>query len=421
MTRILLMVFAAMACSAHADVRMRDEMDAVSMPYAQWEVRFPGAGWTLDQQRRAQDGGQFYYMFHNFQKRLAVSFFLEPAYKCDSGEACRTKFWANPGAGYSNPANPRFFEAGPFSVVEFTTQNGAIVQQHWSAHAVHQGVWVDLHVSSVSDQPKDFSAFRAFADQLAIATKPGCPECFAAKGLPRAEAAVLFGKSRSGDKAALERLRELARSGDAEAQFTVARLYSWGSSLVPPDEKESLAWTRKAAEQGHPEAQSNLGYFYASGRGVESKSTQQAIRWWTSSADQGFAPAQLNLANLYATEPEVKDDSKAFEFFRKAADQGLAAAQLNLGLAYVRGTGTQKSIGDGLQWYRKAAMQGNETALTNMAFLYAMGGPQDPKLYETALTILSEPVLVGNKRAQELKSKICADNPASCFRMQNGP
>src|SRR5262245_225023 len=90
------------ALPALADVRVHDETDAVSVPYADWELRFPSQGWDLAQQRQAPDGRQFYYMFSNFKRRLIVSFFLEPAYKCETGDACRANFRKNPGSGYVN-------------------------------------------------------------------------------------------------------------------------------------------------------------------------------------------------------------------------------------------------------------------------------------------------------------------------------
>lgn len=420
MLRKLLIGFAAMASIAQADVRIRDETNAVSMPYATWELRFPGKGWILEQQKKASDGGQYYYMFSNPQRRLVASFYLEPAYKCDTGEACRTTFWAKPGPGYSNPGNEHFFNTGPFSVVEFTTQTGEIIRKHWSAHAVHEGVWIDMHLSSVDPETKDFQSFKTFGEELVITQKSACPECFSSKGLLRQDSLILFGKSRSGDKDALDQLQRHANSGDPEAQFMLARLYSWGSPLLQRDERQSVSLTQEAADQGHAEAQANLGYFYFSGRGVDSKNTQLAVEWWTRAADQGFAPAQFNLANLYATDEGLKDDVKAFEWTRKAAERGMAPAQLNLGLAYLRGAGTQKSLRDALDWYRKAAMQGNETAMVNMATLFADAGSVDPKFYEASIAILSEPLLMGNKRAQEIKAKLCAESPSSCSRAPSG-
>ncbi len=410
----LALALAALCVPAHADVRTHDATSAVSMPYTPWELRFPGSGWTLDLQRRAPDSGQFYYLFSNRKRLLVASFYLEPAYKCDSGEACRDKFWANPGPGFASPANERFFASGPFAVVEFTTQAAGLVQQHWSAHAVHDGVWIDMHVSRTGREAADYAEFQAFAAELAIAQKAACAECLSTQGLTRQDSSILFGKVRSGDQAALSALKERAEAGDAEAQFMMGRLHSWGSSLVQPDERQSVAWVRKAAEQGHAEAQSNLAFFHASGRGLDAKDARQALEWWTKAANQGFAPAQFSLANLHATDPGLKDDAKAFEWTQKAAEQGFAPAQLNLGFAYARGVGAERNLNRAMDWYRKAGQQGSEQGMINMAALLALAGLSDEKYVRAALAVLNDSLLAGNKRAQELRANICGENPALC-------
>src|SRR5260221_14763219 len=104
----------------------------------------------LEQQRGAGDGGKLYYMLTNARRNLIASFYLEPADKCDPGDACRRKFWANPGPGYTNRGKERFFDHGPFAVVEFTTDLGDLLQRHWSAHAVHHGVRIHGHSSNVA-------------------------------------------------------------------------------------------------------------------------------------------------------------------------------------------------------------------------------------------------------------------------------
>ena len=407
---------AAVACCAPAlaDVRTHDTTSAVSMPYTPWELRFPGEGWRLELQRRAPDGGQFYYLFTNLKRRLIASFYLEPAYKCESGEVCRARFWTNPGPGYANRANERFFASGPFAVVEFTTQAADLAQQHWSAHTVHDGVWIDMHLSRTGRDLGDYAAFNAFAQELELAQKAACPECVATKGLARQQSSVLFGKVRAGDATALEVLKQRAEAGDAEAQYMMARLHSWGSPLVQSDERQAVAWVRKAADQGHAEAQSNLAFFHVSGRGLDAKDAQQALAWWTRAADQGFAPAQHSLASLYSTDAGLKDDAKALQWTRRAAEQGLAAAQLNLGAAYGRGVGVERDLTRALEWYRKAAQQGNEQALVNMAAVFSIAGARDPKYVRSALAVLGDPLLLSNKRAQDLRAKICSEHPALC-------
>lgn len=416
MLRFLLTVAACLlSLAAFADVREGRETNAVSVPYTDWELRFPSEGWQLNLKRSAADGRQYSYMFSNFKQRLIVSFILEPAYKCETGEACRIIFWKNPGPAYENPKDGRFLESNNFSVVEFTTNTTTndLEQRHWSGHRVNDGVRIDLHVSVPSALAGDFSGIQAFTEQLAIAPKPSCSECLQSKGISRQAATILFSKARAGDARAWRQLQTLARSGNAEAQFLAARMYSWGSLLLKPDEKQSVSWTRKAAEQGHAEAQSNLGFFLASGRGVDKKDIDAAVLWWTRAAEQGYAPAQLNLASLYANEPALKDDAKSFEWLRKAAEQGLAAAQFNLGAGYARGIGTPRDLKKALEWYRKAAEQGDEAAMVNAAEIYGIG-TRDRPLIDTALGILDHPLLLANERAKTLRARICGDNPGAC-------
>jgi TPR repeat protein len=415
MSRFWLTVAASLLSMAvFADVREGHEMNAVSVPYTDWELRFPSEGWQLNLQRSAPDGRQYSYMFSNFRQRLIVSFILEPAYKCETGEACRNIFWKNPGPAYENPKEGRFLESNRFSVVEFTTVTNDLEQRHWSGHWVNDGVRIHLHVSVPSALARDFSGLQAFTEQLAIAPKPFCTGCLQLnKGLSRQAAMILFSKARAGDARAWRQLQTLARSGDAEAQFMAARMYSWGSPLLRSDEKQSVFWSAKAAEQGHAEAQSNLGYFMASGRGVEKRDIDAAVMWWTRAADQGFAAAQLNLASLYANEPALKDDAKSFEWLHKAAERGLAAAQLNLGVRYARGIGAPRDLKKALEWYGKAAEQGDEAAMVNAAEIYGLG-TQDRPLIDTALGILGRPLLSADERAKTLRARICGDNPGAC-------
>lgn len=55
-----------------------------------------------------------------------------------------------------------------------------------------------------------------------------------------------------------------ATSGDAQAQFEVARAYAAGTG-VPKDSAKAVEWYRRAADQGHVWAQDALGDAYADG------------------------------------------------------------------------------------------------------------------------------------------------------------
>jgi uncharacterized protein len=75
----------------------------------------------------------------------------------------------------------------------------------------------------------------------------------------------------------------LAEQGDAEAQFSLGRIYYNGEG-VSRDDAEAVKWYRKAAEQGHTEAQLNLVEIYSYGEGVQ-QDFAEATNWYRKAAE----------------------------------------------------------------------------------------------------------------------------------------
>jgi hypothetical protein len=65
----------------------------------------------------------------------------------------------------------------------------------------------------------------------------------------------------------LERARQAAEMGDAQAQLELGQMYYEGKK-VPQDYAEAARWYRKSAEQGNVHAQNLLGKRYEAGEGV---------------------------------------------------------------------------------------------------------------------------------------------------------
>lgn len=82
---------------------------------------------------------------------------------------------------------------------------------------------------------------------------------------------------RSDYATAIKELTPLAEQGNAEAQFNLGKIYSYGWG-VRKSETEAAKWYRKAAEQGDARAQKILAYMYANGVGVE-KNPAEAEKW----------------------------------------------------------------------------------------------------------------------------------------------
>lgn len=92
-------------------------------------------------------------------------------------------------------------------------------------------------------------------------------------------------------------LQQRAATGDAQAQFELARAYEDGRD-VRQDDAKAVEWFRKSADQGDAQAENSLGVMYALGRGV-TRDREEAVRWYKMAARQGSAEAIYNVAISY--------------------------------------------------------------------------------------------------------------------------
>src|SRR6202048_3605538 len=70
------------------------------------------------------------------------------------------------------------------------------------------------------------------------------------------------------DKEMADRYSQAALSGDSDAQFYLAALYSSGVGR-PRSDEEAFRWFSRAADQGHSHAMLITSGLYAIGRGVQ--------------------------------------------------------------------------------------------------------------------------------------------------------
>jgi uncharacterized protein len=106
-----------------------------------------------------------------------------------------------------------------------------------------------------------------------------------------------------------------ARTGDAEAQYNLGRIYHQGIG-VKQNNTEAADWYRRAAEQGHGDAQNSLGLLLV--------------------ADHRDYPG--------------------------AAQQGQVQAQRDLGKMYERGQGVMPDYVEAYKWLKLAQLKGDEEA-----------------------------------------------------------
>jgi TPR repeat protein len=147
----------------------------------------------------------------------------------------------------------------------------------------------------------------------------------------------------------VQKLTELAKSGDTEAQFNLGVMYYKGQG-VRQNYTEAMKLFRKAADHGNTEAQNYLG---------------------------GHAEAQNYLGVMYYEGQGVSENyPEAIQWFRKAAYKRHAEAQFNLGIMYDNGEGVPLNVVKAYIWYSLASGNGYEQAKENLAILLPKMTPQ---------------------------------------------
>jgi len=103
---------------------------------------------------------------------------------------------------------------------------------------------------------------------------------------------------------ALRAWQELAKKGNAEAEFELGSMYEKGEG-TRTDLREATRWYWKAAYQAFAQAQSALGMLYASGSGV-SRDSVQALLWLSLASRNGIAEAAKQRDELAHTMSAVE-------------------------------------------------------------------------------------------------------------------
>jgi localization factor PodJL len=131
----------------------------------------------------------------------------------------------------------------------------------------------------------------------------------------------------TGQAGGLSRLKDVAESGYAPAQFYLAKLYESGVSGVVKNPAEARRWTERAAEGGDRSAMHNLALYEFRGEGGP-QDLAAAARWFRQAAEAGVVDSQYNLALLYESGSGVpRDLAEAYKWFAVAAQGGDAQAR----------------------------------------------------------------------------------------------
>jgi hypothetical protein len=114
-----------------------------------------------------------------------------------------------------------------------------------------------------------------------------------------------------------EETKAKAESGDADAQFKLAKIYFDGIGVVK-DEVKAFKWFKNSADQKNDSAQERTGWCYSNGFGVP-KDDDEAVRWFRTAATHGNDLAKFHLGLCYLKgEGVAKDTIEAYALFNIA-------------------------------------------------------------------------------------------------------
>lgn len=119
---------------------------------------------------------------------------------------------------------------------------------------------------------------------------------------------------------ALQVFRQLAQSGNADAQFRLGELYLSGEA-VTQDVVKACDWFERAADQGQVQAFHALADCYLNGEGRE-QDTDMAVFLYGSAAESGLVRSQYQLARMYATGSGVPKNAERGYIYLLLAARG---------------------------------------------------------------------------------------------------
>lgn len=155
----------------------------------------------------------------------------------------------------------------------------------------------------------------------------------------------------------LNKQKNLAEQGDANAQYELGEMYYHGKSL-PKNNALALEWLEKSAKQNNLYAQHLLGSMYYLGHGV-TQDFEKALQYFYQSASQGITQSQYNLCVMYYKGEGVTQDYKqAFEWCKLSAQKSNSSAEYVLSMMYYYGHGVEKNNDLGLTGLKKSCHHG---------------------------------------------------------------
>ncbi len=171
---------------------------------------------------------------------------------------------------------------------------------------------------------------------------------------------------------AIEKIRNLAETGNATALFHMGKIHALGIA-IQQNLDLAVKWYKKAIAAGEPRAFSNLGWFYQSGYGVE-KDLKKAFELLSSGAEGGVLSARAAVGMmLLAGEGCQAQIEKGLEMLEQAFDKGYVNAGNHLADIYLSGRYVSRDIEKGHEWLFKVVEKGDERTMAILGHYLVTG------------------------------------------------
>ena len=168
----------------------------------------------------------------------------------------------------------------------------------------------------------------------------------------------------------LELVSELAKEGNADAQYTLGMMYKDGSK-TGLDVRAHMEWIKKAADQGHTLAQVEYADVLYRKGGEEDKSN--AIALYNSAAKKGNNDARLRIATLACGDSRNDTRLELLKIFRSLAERGTAFDEFRYADLISKTARTPSDRERAFEEYLKAANHGHAEAMFLVATMFRDG------------------------------------------------
>ncbi len=168
-----------------------------------------------------------------------------------------------------------------------------------------------------------------------------------------------------------------AKSGDAESQYFLAKLYETGAGDLEKDSTKALYWLKKAGEAGNLDALCDIAKHYLEGTDGYPKDFEKAFSLLQENARKKHPASMREIGRLYDQGFAgfvMQDERQAFDWFLRAADVDDSLAAVYLGYYYEMGKGGLKQdYAKAMTWYQKGVSQLQPSAMNNIGVMYYQG------------------------------------------------